>query len=193
VGALAAGLAASVSLRLVPPRRRTVQPLKIVKLMPGFLWASFLGGLDVIWRAFHPRMPLNPGWIVHRSRLPSSAARVALGSDLSLMPGTLAAGGRGDHLHPLPRRHPGGRQPDRQGRAPRRPEHRRHAGGMADILLVFAAIVLLAVAASLIRIYRGPTPADRMMGAQIAGTGGIAIVLLIAFAGAGLGGAGRGA
>ncbi len=94
VGALTAGLAAYVSLLLVPPQHRTVQPLKIVKLMPGFLWASFLGGLDVIWRAFHPLMPLNPGWIAYRSRLPSSAARVALGSDLSLMPGTLAAGGR---------------------------------------------------------------------------------------------------
>lgn len=56
---------------------------------------------------------------------------------------------------------------------------------MADILLVVAAIVLLAVAASLTRIWQGPTPADRIMGAQIAGTGGIAIVLLIGFAGAG--------
>jgi multicomponent Na+:H+ antiporter subunit F len=56
---------------------------------------------------------------------------------------------------------------------------------MADALLVFAAVVLLAVAASLIRIWRGPTPADRIMGAQIAGTGGIAVVLLIGFAGAG--------
>jgi multicomponent Na+:H+ antiporter subunit F len=56
---------------------------------------------------------------------------------------------------------------------------------MADILLVVAAIVLIAVAASLIRIWQGPTPADRIMGAQIAGTGGIAIVLLIGFAGAG--------
>jgi multicomponent Na+:H+ antiporter subunit F len=58
---------------------------------------------------------------------------------------------------------------------------------MADILLGVAAIVLLAVAASLIRIWQGPTAADRIMGAQIAGTGGIAIVLLIGFAGAGQG------
>ena len=56
---------------------------------------------------------------------------------------------------------------------------------MADVLQAFAGVVLLAVAASLIRIYRGPTSADRIMGAQLAGTGGIAVVLLIAFAGAG--------
>jgi multicomponent Na+:H+ antiporter subunit F len=55
---------------------------------------------------------------------------------------------------------------------------------MADILLMFAAVVLVAVAASLIRVYRGPTPADRMMGALLAGTGGIAVLLLIAFASA---------
>jgi multicomponent Na+:H+ antiporter subunit E len=95
VGALAAGLAAWVSLRLLPPHTRAVRPFRIVKLAPGFLWASFLGGLDVIWRAFHPAMPLNPGWIAYRSRLPSGGARVALGNDLSLMPGTLAAGGSG--------------------------------------------------------------------------------------------------
>jgi len=53
---------------------------------------------------------------------------------------------------------------------------------MADILLLLAAAVLLALAASLVRILWGPTPADRMMGAQLAGTGGIAVLLLIAVA-----------
>lgn len=51
---------------------------------------------------------------------------------------------------------------------------------MADALQLFASIILLAVAASLIRIILGPTQADRMMGAQLAGTGGIAILLLTA-------------
>jgi multicomponent Na+:H+ antiporter subunit F len=53
---------------------------------------------------------------------------------------------------------------------------------MADILLLFAAMLLLTVAASLVRILRGPTAADRMMGAQLSGTGGIAVLLLIAVA-----------
>jgi multicomponent Na+:H+ antiporter subunit E len=99
VGVLAAGFATYVSLRLLPAHQVAIRPLKLVKQVPGFFWASFLGGLDVIWRAFHPRLPLNPGWMVHRSRLPSSGARVALGSDISLMPGTLAAGGRGQSLY----------------------------------------------------------------------------------------------
>jgi multicomponent Na+:H+ antiporter subunit E len=99
VGMLAASLATYISFRILPAGRHAVRPLSVLRLAPGFLWASFLGGLDVIWRAFHPRLPLNPGWIVYRSRLPSSAARVALGSDLSLMPGTLAAGGHERSLY----------------------------------------------------------------------------------------------
>jgi multicomponent Na+:H+ antiporter subunit E len=99
VGLLAAGLAAHVSLRLQPARLSGIRLLRAATLAPGFFWASFLGGLDVIRRAFHPRMPLNPGWIIYRSRLSSSGARVALGSDLSLMPGTLAAGGQGELLY----------------------------------------------------------------------------------------------
>lgn len=99
VGLLAAGVAAHVSLRLLPARMSAVRLLRAASLAPGFFWASFLGGLDVIRRAFHPRMPLNPGWTSWRSRLPSSGARAALGSDLSLMPGTLVAGGRGDRLY----------------------------------------------------------------------------------------------
>jgi multicomponent Na+:H+ antiporter subunit F len=53
---------------------------------------------------------------------------------------------------------------------------------MSDILLLFAGGVLLAVAASLIRIVIGPTSADRMMGAQLASTGGIAVLVLLAVA-----------
>ena len=99
IGLLAAGIAAHVSLRLLPAGPSPVRLLRVASLAPGFFWASFLGGLDVIRRAFDPRMPLNPGWISHTSRLSSSGARAALGSELSLMPGTLVAGGRGDQLY----------------------------------------------------------------------------------------------
>ena len=53
---------------------------------------------------------------------------------------------------------------------------------MTEMLLVFAAMLLLAIGGSLIRVLRGPTPADRMMGAQLVGTGGIAVLLLLAAA-----------
>jgi multicomponent Na+:H+ antiporter subunit F len=50
---------------------------------------------------------------------------------------------------------------------------------MADFLLAAAAFVLAMVALGLIRILRGPDDADRMMAAQLLGTGGIATLLLL--------------
>jgi multicomponent Na+:H+ antiporter subunit F len=53
---------------------------------------------------------------------------------------------------------------------------------MADLLLAAACFVLVMVALGLLRILRGPTVADRIMAAQLLGTGGIAILLLLAAA-----------
>jgi multicomponent Na+:H+ antiporter subunit F len=53
---------------------------------------------------------------------------------------------------------------------------------MADFLFAAAAFVLAMVALGLVRILRGPTAADRIMAAQLLGSGGIATLLLIAAA-----------
>ena len=53
---------------------------------------------------------------------------------------------------------------------------------MADFLLAAATFVLAMVALGLVRILRGPTLADRVMAAQLLGSGGIATLLLIAAA-----------
>jgi multicomponent Na+:H+ antiporter subunit F len=50
---------------------------------------------------------------------------------------------------------------------------------MSEFLLSAAAFILLMVALGLVRVLRGPTDADRMMGAQLLGTGSIAAVLLL--------------
>jgi multicomponent Na+:H+ antiporter subunit F len=48
------------------------------------------------------------------------------------------------------------------------------------LLLYASALVILGnIAASLIRVLKGPTRADRMMGAQLIGTGGVAILVLL--------------
>ena len=54
---------------------------------------------------------------------------------------------------------------------------------MADALTAAALIALATVVAGLLRVIRGPTRADRMMAAQLLGTGGIAVLLLLAAAG----------
>ena len=50
---------------------------------------------------------------------------------------------------------------------------------MADFLLAAACFVLAMVALGLVRILYGPGDADRIMAAQLLGTGGIAALLLL--------------
>jgi multicomponent Na+:H+ antiporter subunit F len=49
---------------------------------------------------------------------------------------------------------------------------------VAEFLLAAAGFVLVMVALGLLRILRGPSEADRMMAAQLLGSGGIAALLL---------------
>ncbi|TVR08711.1 MAG: multiple resistance and pH regulation protein F [Salinarimonadaceae bacterium] len=55
---------------------------------------------------------------------------------------------------------------------------------MSAVLLGFAAFLLLSVAGGLIRVLRGPDAADRIMAVQLIGTSGVAVLLLLAAAGA---------
>lgn len=50
---------------------------------------------------------------------------------------------------------------------------------MTTVLLLAAMVLLGSVAVAFWRVARGPTDADRMLGAQLAGTGGIGSVLLL--------------
>jgi multicomponent Na+:H+ antiporter subunit F len=50
---------------------------------------------------------------------------------------------------------------------------------MTEFLLAASGFVLAMVALGLVRILRGPGDADRMMAAQLLGTGGIAVLLLL--------------
>lgn len=50
---------------------------------------------------------------------------------------------------------------------------------MAEFFLAVALFLLLNVAAGLVRVLRGPTPADRMLAAQLLGTTGVALLLLL--------------
>lgn len=51
---------------------------------------------------------------------------------------------------------------------------------MAEFLLAAAGFILAMVALGLVRILRGPSDADRVMAAQLLGTGGGAALLLLA-------------
>lgn len=98
LGAATAAAGTALSLRLLPATGRGVRLVATLGLAPGFVAGSLRGGIDVAWRAFHPRLPLKPGWLRYPVRLPSGPPRAALGGELSLMPGTLAAGDDGPSL-----------------------------------------------------------------------------------------------
>lgn len=51
---------------------------------------------------------------------------------------------------------------------------------MQTLYLVLAAFLMLNIAAGLVRILRGPTAADRMLAAQLFGTTGVAMLLVLA-------------
>ncbi|MFN4098320.1 MAG: hypothetical protein ACK4GT_00950, partial [Pararhodobacter sp.] len=51
---------------------------------------------------------------------------------------------------------------------------------MSFWLALIAVGVLATLAGALVRVWIGPGRADRMMGAQLAGTGGVAVLMLLA-------------
>lgn len=97
-GVMAAAAATLVSRRLAPPEEHRLRLLRLLPILPRFALRSVAGGIDVARRALDPRMPLNPGWIVYPAKLPPGTPRVVLGGELSLIPGTLAAGEEGGRL-----------------------------------------------------------------------------------------------
>ncbi len=56
-----------------------------------FLKASLISGLDVVRRAFHPKLLLQPDLIDYRLSLATDVARVFMADAVSLLPGTLSA------------------------------------------------------------------------------------------------------
>jgi multicomponent Na+:H+ antiporter subunit E len=76
---------------------------EVMGFIPFFLWHSLKGGVDVAWRAFHPRLPITPEFIEYPLRLPPGLPRVVLVNTVSLLPGTLSAelGGKVLKIHVL--------------------------------------------------------------------------------------------
>jgi multicomponent Na+:H+ antiporter subunit E len=92
VGALTAIAATWVSLLLLPVGQWRLSPVALARLVLRFPLQSITAGIDVARRAFDPRLPLRPGFVIYRSRLPSGTARNAFTTLTSLLPGTLPCG-----------------------------------------------------------------------------------------------------
>jgi|APFre7841882630_1041343.scaffolds.fasta_scaffold89282_1 multicomponent Na+:H+ antiporter subunit F len=53
---------------------------------------------------------------------------------------------------------------------------------MSELLFAAASLIVLTVAVGLVRIFRGSDDVERLMAVQLLGTGGIAALLLVAYA-----------
>lgn len=91
-GAIVAIAAARLSLHLLPAHSLSMRPLALLALVPHFLWQSVVAGVDVARRAFAPRMPLRPGFVLYRAQLARGVQRNAFTSYTSLLPGTVPCG-----------------------------------------------------------------------------------------------------
>jgi multicomponent Na+:H+ antiporter subunit E len=91
-GMLATVIATRTSLRLLPPGQWRLRHVALGRLVLRFLYQSIGAGIDVAWRALDPRLPLLPGFVVYKPRLPPGPARNAFCTITSLLPGTLPCG-----------------------------------------------------------------------------------------------------
>jgi multicomponent Na+:H+ antiporter subunit E len=89
VGAIATAAATALSLWLLPPATGQVRLLALAALLPRFLWQSLRAGVDVAWRVFHPRLPVQLGFVRYPTGLPRGSARNAFELISSLMPGSV--------------------------------------------------------------------------------------------------------
>lgn len=80
--------ATATSLRMQPVGAWNWTLGGFMRFVPYFAWQSVCGGLDVSRRAFHPRMPVQPGIISYRVRLPDGPQRVFFVNGVNLQPGT---------------------------------------------------------------------------------------------------------
>ncbi len=62
----------------------------ILKYLPYFARHTLIGGLDVAYRAFAPHLPIDPGFVNYKLRLPPGPWRVFFVNSISLLPGTLS-------------------------------------------------------------------------------------------------------
>jgi multicomponent Na+:H+ antiporter subunit E len=89
-GTLAIGGATLAGLAFSPTQSSRWSLLELMRFLLYFGKNSLLSGLDVAYRAVHPRLPLQPRWLRYPLRLPPQGpARTLFVSTLTLLPGTL--------------------------------------------------------------------------------------------------------
>jgi multicomponent Na+:H+ antiporter subunit E len=89
IGLPAAALSAWLSLRLQPASRIGLRPGACLSFGWHFIRNSVVAGGDVALRAFHPKLPLQTGFVTCDCRIPTGPGRDFFLALSSLMPGSL--------------------------------------------------------------------------------------------------------
>ncbi len=168
---------------MAPARPSRISPAGVLRFALFFAVEAVRGATDVALRAVGIRSALDPGFVEIRVNLPPGAPRILFANALSLLPGTLTADLQGSRatIHVIDRN----ADIDADSGAARGTGARRvPRGGLAmiDVLTALMVVLMLTLVAGLVRILRGPEDADRMLAAQLLGTGAVAILILMSAA-----------
>jgi multicomponent Na+:H+ antiporter subunit E len=90
--------ATAVSLVALPAGEWRWRLRGMLRFIPHFLGQSMLGGFDVARRALSPALPIQPGIVTYRMRMPPGPQQVFFVNTLSLQPGTAVVSIDGDRL-----------------------------------------------------------------------------------------------
>jgi len=92
-GVIASGIVALLFHEILPQEHHVlISPIRIfwaVVYIPVFFYYIILANFDVVYRALHPAMPINPGIVKIKTRLKTDAGITALANSITLTPGTL--------------------------------------------------------------------------------------------------------
>lgn len=98
VGIPAVLAAIYVDFKLFRPENTRWSVAGLLAFVLFFLKSSVYSGIDVVRRAYDPRLPLNPALVEYPLRLTSRAARNLFICTVSLLPGTLSTAIEGHKL-----------------------------------------------------------------------------------------------
>jgi len=92
-GVIASAIVALLFHEVLPQEHHVlISPIRIfwaVVYIPVFFYYVILANFDVVYRALHPAMPINPGIVKIKTRLKTDAGITALANSITLTPGTL--------------------------------------------------------------------------------------------------------
>ncbi len=94
IAGLIASLIVAILFHEILPQEHIVfiSPIRIfwaLVYIPVFFYYVIKANLDVVYRALHPRMPINPGIVKIKTNLKTESGITALANSITLTPGTL--------------------------------------------------------------------------------------------------------